>query len=68
MCGDRCAAWFPTKARSDEFFLHMANGVYGASGSPIFRCVPNINAGKLLGVEVTAPTRIVGVFIRRRMA
>ena len=42
----------------------MANGVYGASGSPIFRCLPIFNAGKLLGVDVTAPTRIVGVFIR----
>jgi hypothetical protein len=27
----------PAKARSDEFFLHMANGVYGSSGSPILR-------------------------------
>lgn len=56
--------WFPAKAKSDEFFLHMANGAYGASGSPIFRCVPIFNAGKLLGVDVSAPTRIVGVFIR----
>ena len=47
---------FPAKARSDEFFLHMTNGVYGASGSPIFRCVPNFNAGKLLGVDVSAPS------------
>ena len=42
---------FPAKARSEEFLLHMTNGVYGASGSPIFRCVPNFNAGKLLGIE-----------------
>lgn len=55
---------FPAKATSDEFFLHMANGVYGTSGSPIFRCLPTFNAGKLLGVEVSAPARIVGVFIR----
>jgi hypothetical protein len=54
----------PAKARSDEFFLHMANGVYGSSGSPIFRCLPAFNAGKLLGVEVSAPTRIVGVLTR----
>jgi hypothetical protein len=27
----------PAKARSDEFFLHMTNGVYGSSGSPILR-------------------------------
>lgn len=54
----------PTKAHSEEFFLHMANGVYGASGSPIFRCQPSFNAGKLLGVEVSAPARLVGVFIR----
>jgi hypothetical protein len=54
----------PAKARSDEFFLHMTNGVYGASGSPIFRCLPTFNAGKLLGVEMGAPTRIVGAFIR----
>ncbi|MBI2736016.1 MAG: hypothetical protein HYX38_05620 [Rhodospirillales bacterium] len=55
---------FPATATSDEFFLHMANGVYGTSGSPIFRCLPSFNAGKLLGVEVGAPARIVGVFIR----
>ncbi len=56
--------FFPTKVAGDEFFLHMTNGVYGTSGSPIFRCQPSFNAGKLLGVEVTAPTRIVGVFVR----
>jgi hypothetical protein len=56
--------WFPTKAGTDEFFLHMTNGAYGASGSPIFRCLPIFNAGKLLGVDVSAPSRIVGVFIR----
>jgi hypothetical protein len=56
--------WFPTKAATDEYFLHMGNGAYGASGSPIFRCLPIFNAGKLLGVDVTAPTRLVGVFIR----
>ena len=55
---------FPAKASGEEFLLHMANGVYGASGSPIFRCVPNFNAGKLLGIDVSAPARIVGVFIR----
>jgi hypothetical protein len=55
---------FPAKAPSDEFLLHMTNGVYGASGSPIFRCLPNFNAGKLLGIDVSAPARIVGVFIR----
>lgn len=54
----------PAKASSEEFFLHMANGVYGTSGSPIFRCLPNFNGGKFLGVEVSAPARIVGVFIR----
>lgn len=54
----------PAKAPGDEFFLHMANGVYGTSGSPIFRCTPNFNAGRLLGVEVSAPARLVGVFIR----
>jgi len=31
---------FPDRADSDESFLHMTNGVYGASGSPIFRCMP----------------------------
>jgi len=56
--------WFPNKVKGDEYFLHLGNGVYGASGSPIFRCLPIFNAGKLLGVDVTAPTRIVGVFIR----
>jgi trypsin len=56
--------WFPDKVRTDEYFLHMANGVYGASGSPIFRCVPTFSAGKLVGVDVTPPARIVGVFIR----
>jgi hypothetical protein len=55
---------FPTKVSSDEYFLHMTNGVYGASGSPIFRCQPNFNAGKLMSVDVTAPARIVGVYIR----
>ena len=43
---------FLPRSRSDEYFLHMTNGVYGASGSPIFRCVPNFNAGKLLGIDV----------------
>lgn len=56
--------WFPTKVTTDEFFLHMGNGAYGASGSPIFRCLPIFNAGKLLGVDISAPSRIVGVFIR----
>lgn len=56
--------WFPTKARGDEYFLHMGNGAYGTSGSPIFRCLPVFNAGKLLGVDIAAPSRIVGVFIR----
>jgi hypothetical protein len=56
--------WFPTKAKTDEYFLHMGNGAYGASGSPIFRCLPIFNAGKLLGVDVAAPSRVVGVFIR----
>jgi len=56
--------WFPTKADTDEYFLHMANGAYGASGSPIFRCLPIFNAGKLLGVDVSAPSRVVGVFVR----
>lgn len=56
--------WFPTKVKTDEFFAHMANGAYGASGSPIFRCVPIFNDGKLLGIDVAAPTRVVGVFIR----
>lgn len=55
---------FPAKTASDEFFLHMANGVYGRSGSPTFRCLPTFNVGKLLGVEVSAPARIVGLFIR----
>lgn len=56
--------WFPAKVRTDEFFVHMANGAYGASGSPIFRCVPIFHDGKLLGIDVAAPTRVVGVFIR----
>jgi hypothetical protein len=56
--------WFPDKVKTDEYFLHMGNGAYGASGSPIFRCLPIFNAGKLLGVDVAAPTRIVGVFMR----
>ena len=56
--------WFPTKVTTDEFFVHMTNGAYGASGSPIFRCVPIFNDGKLLGIDVAAPTRVVGVFIR----
>ncbi|CAN5828171.1 hypothetical protein BH11PSE3_BH11PSE3_18390 [soil metagenome] len=56
--------WFPKRARTDEYFLHMGNGAYGASGSPIFRCLPIFNDGKLLGVDVSAPTRLVGVFIR----
>lgn len=37
----------------------MTNGVHGASGNPIFHCLPNVSAGKLLGIEATAPTRIV---------
>jgi hypothetical protein len=52
---------FPAKAPSDEFLLHMTNGVYGASGSPIFRCVPNFSAGKLLGIDVSAPARVAGL-------
>jgi hypothetical protein len=56
--------WFPDKAMTDEFFVHMTNGAYGASGSPIFRCVPIFNDGKLLGIDVTAPVRLVGVYIR----
>ena len=46
------------------FAIRQGGPVYGSSGSPIFRCLPTFNAGKLLGVEVTAPTRIIGVFIR----
>ncbi len=56
--------WFPDKVKTDEYFLHMTNGAYGASGSPIFRCAPTFTAGKLAGVDVTPPARIVGVFIR----
>ena len=52
------------KVKSDEYFLHMTNGVLGASGSPIFRCVPTIVEGKFLAVEVSAPARLLGVFVR----
>jgi hypothetical protein len=56
--------WFPTTVGSDEFFVHMTNGAYGASGSPIFRCVPIFKEGKLLGIDVGAPTRVIGVYVR----
>jgi len=52
------------KVKSDEYFLHMTNGVLGSSGSPIYRCTPTIIDGKFVGVEVSAPARLVGVFIR----
>lgn len=52
------------KVKSDEYFLHMTNGVLGSSGSPIYRCTPTIIDGKFLSVEVSAPARLVGVFIR----
>lgn len=54
----------PERADGNESFLHMTNGAYGASGSPIFRCVPIFNGGKLLGVDVSAPTRLLGVLVR----
>ena len=56
--------WFPGAVDSDEYFLHMTNTAYGASGSPIFRCLPVFNNGKLLGVDVRAPSRLIGVFVR----
>jgi hypothetical protein len=56
--------WFPDKIGTDEFFAHMTNGAYGASGSPIFRCVPIFKDGKLLGIDVAAPSRVVGVYVR----
>ena len=56
--------WFPDKARTDELFVHMTNGAYGATGSPIFRCVPIFNEGKLLGIDVGAPARVIGVYVR----
>lgn len=52
------------KVQSDEYFLHMMNGVLGTSGSPIFRCTPTIIDGKFLSVEITAPARLIGVAIR----
>ena len=52
------------KVGSDEYFLHMTNSAFGASGSPIFRCMPTIIDGKFLGVEVSAPVRLVGVLVR----
>ena len=52
------------KVRSDEYFLHMMNGVLGTSGSPIFRCTPTIIDGKFLAVEVSAPARLIGVAVR----
>lgn len=52
------------KVKSDEYFLHMTNGVLGSSGSPIYRCTPTIIDGKFISVEVSAPARLVGVFIR----
>lgn len=54
----------PGKVSSDELFLHMANGAYGASGSPIYRCEPRFEDGKLVDVQVSAPARLVGVFVR----
>jgi len=52
------------KIGSDEYFLHMTNSAFGASGSPIFRCTPTIIDGKFLSVDVGAPTRLVGVLVR----
>lgn len=50
--------------RTDEYFVHMTNGAFGASGSPIFRCVPTIIEGKFLGVEISAPARLIGLYVR----
>ncbi|MFZ5783655.1 MAG: hypothetical protein ACOY4R_25945 [Pseudomonadota bacterium] len=55
---------FPDRADGDESFLHMTNGVYGTSGSPIFRCTPAFDGNKFQGIEVGAPARLIGVFIR----
>jgi hypothetical protein len=52
------------KVRSDEYFLHMINGAFGTSGSPIFRCTPRIVDGKVEGVDVTPPARLVGIHVR----
>ena len=54
----------PDRMASEELFLHMANGVYGASGSPIYRCQPHFKDGTLVDVQVSAPARLVGIFVR----
>lgn len=53
------------RVRSDEYFLHMTNGAYGASGSPIFRCTPRFDEdGTFRKVEISAPARLIGLYVR----